>query len=115
MADALIPLPSPVALEQMSLADAPDLPTAVAAGIAHGLAPREALKSAFGKWMTEHADAVQAFGLANFYDGTDAHRAMTNQTALLQYLIVMVDTQQRQIEGLKQQIATTHPHLLDAA
>lgn len=106
MQTALLPVHSSDALAAMSLADAPDLPTAIAAGIAHGLTPSDALKSAFGKWMTEHAEGVQAFGLANLYDGPDANRAMVNQTRLLQYLAVMVDQQRREIASLQQQLLT---------
>lgn len=84
----------------MSLADAPDLPTAIAAGLAHGLTPKAALKSAFGKWMSEHAEDVQRFGLANFYDGPDASRAFVNETAMLHFLCIVVAEQQRQIAAL---------------
>lgn len=94
----------------MTLADAPDLPTAIAAGIAHGLTESQALKSAFGKWMGEHADAVERFGLANFYDGTDASRAMVNYSRLVQFLCVAVAEQQRQIAEMRECIALPAPN-----
>jgi hypothetical protein len=99
METAIIPRP-PLDVSALSLADAPDLPTAIAAGIAHGLTEPEALKSAFGKWMSEHAEDVQRFGLANFYDGTDAARMMVNYSRLAQFLCVVVAEQQRQIQQL---------------
>lgn len=98
--------PDRAALQAMTLADAPDLPTAIAAGLAHGLTEPEALKSAFGKWMSEHAADVQRFGLANFYDGTDAPRMMVNYSRLAQFLCVVVAEQQRQIADLQQRQLT---------
>ena len=101
MATDLLPRPADVALDTMHLADAPDYFTAVAAGEAHGLAPTHALKAAFGKWMTDHADAVQRYGLANFYDGPDASRAFANYTRLVQFLTIVVAEQGREIAALK--------------
>lgn len=95
----LVPTPSP-ALAELSLAAAPDLPTAIAAGIAHGLAPHQALDSAFGKWLSEHADEVERFKLAHFYDGADASRAMQDQSRLIRFLCVALAEQQRQIAAL---------------
>ena len=101
---ALIPKEASLDLSEMSLADAPDYTTAVAAGLAHGLAPTEALKSAYGKWLTDHADAVQEFGLANFYDGKDSNHAFVNETRLAQYLAIMVAEQGRQIAELREEL-----------
>lgn len=118
--DALVPVTRDRSLTEMSLADAPDYLTAVAAGIAHDLTPSAALKAAFGKWATDHADAVQEFGLANFYDGKDVARAMVNYTRLTQYLAVMVSEQGRQIEELREQnvelqrLVTTQHELIGA-
>lgn len=86
-------------LAEMSLADAPSYSVAVAAGLAHGLAPEDALDAAFGKYMTEHADAVQAFGLANFYDGKNADHAFANYSRMLRFLLITV-------ADLKSQVAT---------
>lgn len=104
MTTDLVPVPAAGSLGEMSLANAPDLLTAIAAGEAHGLAPSEALKSAFGKWMSEHADAVQRYGLANFYDGKDANRAFVNETRLLQFAVIMLDQQAREIRELRASI-----------
>jgi hypothetical protein len=104
MTTALVPVAQHTGLDRLSLADAPDLPTAIAAGLAHGLTESEALKSAFGKWMSEHAADVQRFGLANFYDGPDASRAMVNYSRLAQFLCVVVAEQQRQIAVLTQRL-----------
>jgi hypothetical protein len=104
MATALVPVAERAGLDRLALADAPDLPTAIAAGLAHGLTEPEALKSAFGKWMSEHAADVQRFGLANFYDGADSSRAMVNYSRLAQFLCVVVAEQQRQIAALTRQI-----------
>lgn len=104
MDHTLVPVAEPSArLAASALADAPDLPTAIAAGLAHGLTPSDALKSAFGKWLRDHADAVQDFGLANFYDGKDASRAMVNQTRVIQFLCVALAEQGRQIRALQRQ------------
>lgn len=91
-------------LASMSLADCPDLGTAVAAGIAHGLTPKEAVKSAFMKWMQENSVGVQGYGLANFYDGPESPRAMVNYSALTQFLAITVAEQQRAIESLTREI-----------
>jgi len=91
-------------LSEMHLADAPDYITAIAAGLAHGLTPPKALHAAWGKWMTDHADAIQAFGLANFYDGPDASRAMTNSTNVTRYLAIMVAEQGAQIAALREEL-----------
>ena len=99
----LIPRPT-TDLREMHLADAPDYLTAVAAGIAHDLTPSAALKAAFGKWATDHADAIQEFGLANFYDGKDVARAMVNYSRLTQYLAIMVAEQSRRIAELEAQL-----------
>lgn len=102
MADALTPAPTrAIDLAMMSLDDCPDLWTAVEAGIMHGLKPSEALKSAFGKWMRENASAIQMFGLANFYDGPHADRAMVNYTRVIQYLAITCAEQSRQIAQLQ--------------
>lgn len=103
MAHDLLPAPpsTPDTLASLSLADAPDYFTAVAAGEAHGLAPTHALKASFGKWLAEHADAVQHYGLANFYDGKDAHRAFVNYTRLLQFLCLVVAEQGRELHALR--------------
>ena len=106
MAATLAPAQDAAGLKHTSLADAPDYLTAVAAGITHGLGPSEALKSAFGKWLTEHAEAVQRFGIANWYDGPDASRAFVNQTRLVQYLCVRLADQERDIADLRSEIAT---------
>ena len=97
-------IPSPnaaVALDALHLADAPDYFTAIAAGEAHGLVPTQALKAAFGKWLTDHADAVQRYELANFYDGQDASRAFVNYSRLAQFLVIVVAEQGREIAELK--------------
>lgn len=85
----------------ISLADAPDQPTAIAAGMAHGLTAREALTAAFGKWMSENVEAVELFGLANFYAGAEASQAMVNYSLLTQFLCVTVMEQHRQIAELR--------------
>ena len=77
-------------LEEMHLADAPDYMTAILAGLAHGLTPQKALHAAWGKWMSDNAESIQEFGLANFYDGLDASCAMVNYTGVTQYLAIMV-------------------------
>lgn len=106
MADALAPArPRNIDLATMSLAECPDHMTAIQAGIMHGLAAPEALKSSFGKWLSENADAVQQFGLANFYDGPHADRAFVNYTRLTQLLAVMVADQSRQIAALQSEAA----------
>lgn len=92
-------------LAAMSLADAPDFATALAAGEAHGLAPKDALTSAFGKWMTENAEAVERYGLANFYDGVDQSRAMVDYSRLTRLLaIALADTTGR-VRELEARIA----------
>jgi hypothetical protein len=100
MNTALIPAPSP-SLATMTLADAPDYLTAIAAGEAHGLTPPDALKSAFGKWLSENAGAVERFGLANFYEGTEESKAFANYSALVRLLTLMVAEQGREIAALK--------------
>lgn len=101
-------LPAPVLtvddLKSMSLADCPDYATAVAAGIAHGLAPKEALKSAHMQWAKDHADAVQAFGLGNFYDGPDANRLMMDLKAYIQFLCIRLADQEQQLADLNQKL-----------
>lgn len=96
-------------LEQMSLADAPDYRTAIAAGLAHGLTPFEAVKSAFGKWLTTNAADVQRFKLANFYARQRRQRrqgAFVNYTHLLRFLTIVVADQAMQIDAL---VAALHP------
>jgi len=88
----------------MHLADAPDYITAIMAGLAHGLTPPKALHGAWGKWMTDNAEVIQEFGLANFYDGFEASCAMVNYTRLAQYLTIMVTEQGRQNEELRQEL-----------
>lgn len=75
-------------LATMSLAEAPDYLTALAAAEAHGIAPPEALRSAFGKWLTDNHEVIQRYGLANFYDGPEAARAMVNQGAMVRFLAI---------------------------
>lgn len=106
MESALLPVPvSATPLGELSLAAAPDLLTAVAAGEAHGLAPSEALKAAFGKWLTEHAESVERYGLASFYEGHDASRAFVNQTRLLQFVTVMLAEQGREIASMRRDLS----------
>lgn len=106
MATALIPAPT-AELATMPLADAPDYFTAVAAGEAHGLQPTQALKSAFGKWLADNAEAVQRYGLANFYDGFDANKAFVNESRLLHFLTIVVAEQGREIRQLREQRQVT--------
>lgn len=102
-------LPAPIArddLATLALADCPDPWTAIQAGLAHGLTPKQAITSAFGKFvLAEHAETLQAFEIANFYDGTDQPRAMLNTSALLRLLTLMVFEQAGQIAALKAQQA----------
>lgn len=106
VADAIAPVgPRNIDLATMSLAECPDHTTAIQAGIMHGLAPSDALKSSFGKWLSENHDAVQTFGLANFYDGPHAGRAFVNYSRLTQLLAVMVADQSRQIAALQSEAA----------
>lgn len=101
MPTALAPVGADLApLASMSLADAPDHRTAIAAGMAHGLTAPEALKSSFGKWLRENAADVEAFGLGSFYDGTDQSRAFVNNTRLLHFLVIVVADQARAIDRL---------------
>lgn len=113
MTTALIPAPERTDLASLSLTDCPDLPTAIAAGIAHGLPEREALKSAFMKYMREHEPDFQRFKLANFYDENDKGRAFVDWTGMIQFLLVRVVTQQQQIDALQaaqdQRIPPTPP------
>ena len=102
---ALAPRPDALSeLEDMHLADAPDYITAILAGIAHGLTPQKALHGAWGKWMSDNAEAIQKFGLATFYDGFEGNRAMVNYTGITQYLAIMVAEQGRQIESLREEL-----------
>ena len=91
-------------LKEMHLADAPDYVTAIVAGLAHGLTPREALHGAWGKWMADNAESIQEFGLANFYDGFEADRAMVNYTGVTQYLAIMVAEQGRENAEMKERL-----------
>ena len=104
--------PEGVDLETMHLKDAPDYITAIAGGLAHGLTPPKALHGAWGKWMCDHADAIQDFGLANFYDGKDAGRAMVNYTRLTQYLALMVAEQGRVLAEVTEQNKELQAQLL---
>lgn len=106
MSTALLPTSPLGDLASLSLADCPDPWTAIQAGLAHGLTPKQAITSAFGKFfLAEHAEALQAFEIANFYDGTDQPRAMLNTSALLRVLTLMVFEQSAQISALKSQMA----------
>ena len=64
--NSLIPTSSETDLSEMHLADAPDYMTAIAAGIAHGLAPKKALQSAYGKFLTDDF-VVQAYWQPSIY------------------------------------------------
>jgi len=88
-------------LAQMSLADAPDYMTAIAAGIAHGLEPKHALRSAFGKWLTDNKEAVEGLGLANVYA---ENGAMVDQSRSLQFALLLLAEQQRQIVELTERL-----------
>lgn len=99
--------PTPEALsklESMHLADAPDYTTAIMAGLAHGLTPRDALHGAWGKWMTDHAESIQKFELANFYDGPESSKAMVNYSRFVHYLVVMVAEQDRHLLTLREEL-----------
>lgn len=100
MTAALIPLPTERDLATMSSAECPDLPTTIAAAIAHGLEPRKALDAAFWKWISENQEEVQRFGLANFYTDERGDRAMQDVTRTMRFLCVVVAEQQRQIAAL---------------
>lgn len=94
--------PRLIDLATMSLADAPDLWTAIDAGIMHGLSPREAMRSAFHKWLGDNGAAVQSFGLANFYaqDGLgnpDTSKAFVNHKAFMEFAVIMLAEQARVI------------------
>lgn len=77
-------------LAEMALADAPDFATALAAGEARGLSPRDALKSAFGKWVTENAEAVQRYAIASLHGESEKPGAMVNYSRLAQVLAIQV-------------------------
>ena len=106
MSTALLPAVSPRDdLATISLKDCPDPWTAIQAGLAHGLTPKQAITSAFGQFfLSEHADVLQAFEIANFYDGTDQPRAMLNTSALLRLLTLMVFEQEMLAERFKRGI-----------
>ena len=80
---------------------APEPIAAIAAARAHGLSAPEALKSSFGQWLTVHAEAVEAYGLAHFYAGKNAPRAFVNYTRLTQFLCVLLVDQSRRIARLE--------------
>ena len=90
----------------MHLADAPDYFTAIMAGLAHGLTPPKALHGAWGKWLTDNAESIQEFGLANFYDGFEANCAMVNTTRVMQYLAIMVAEQGRELAEIRAELKT---------
>lgn len=114
MPTSLLPTPERTDLVSLSLKDCPDLVTAVAAGEAHGLSPRDALKAAFMKWANDNAESVQRYGIANFYDGIDQPRAMMNYTGLIQFLTIIVAEQGRAIATQQQQIDTLQNERLQA-
>jgi hypothetical protein len=107
MSASLLPPVAPRAdLATLSLKDCPDPWTAIQAGLAHGLTPKQAITSAFGEFfLSQHAETLQAFEIANFYDGTDQPRAMLNTSALVRLLTLMVFEQSRQIAALHQEAA----------
>lgn len=101
MTTSLVPSPERTDLAFLSLKDCPDYLTAVAAGEAHGLAPRDALKAAFMKWQNDNAESLQRYKLANFYDGPDQPRAMVDYTGYVQFLTIIVAEQGRAIAELQ--------------
>lgn len=95
-------LTRPQSLRTMTLADAPDLLTAIAAGEAHGLTPPAALKSAFGKWLTENRVEIERYRIATM----GKSRAMVNQTALLRLLTIILVEQGRELATLREDVRT---------
>lgn len=94
----------------MRLADAPDYYTAVAAAIAHGFRPRDALKVSFLKWLKDHAEGVEGFKLANFYNGVEQEGridAFADYTGLVQFLCIRVHEQQRELDALRAELQAT--------
>lgn len=88
----------------MSLAECPDYATAVAAGIAHGLTPEQALASSYMKLATDHAEAWQAFGLGNFYDGPEAFKQFMDLKRHIQYLCIRNADLERQVAACRADI-----------
>ena len=113
MANALMPPRTGTDLATMTLDECPDLGTAIAAGLAHGLPAPKALNSAWAKWMRENSEAIQEFGIANFYDGLDADCAMVNSKQLSKYLLVMVTEQIRQIAALTARLDAVEQGILN--
>lgn len=91
-------------LAMMSLREAPDLWTAIEAGIMHGLPPREALRAAFHKWLGDNQEAVQTFGLANFYRPGDTSKAFINHKAFAEYAVICIAEQERAIKALAAEV-----------
>lgn len=96
-------------LATMSLEECHDLWTAIEAGILHGLPPREALRTAFHKWLGENADAAQVFGLVNFYatdalGNRDTSKAFVNHKAFMEYAVITMAEQDKAIRALSAQV-----------
>lgn len=109
----MLPTKAPPApdLATLSLAEAPDFHTAMLAGEAHGLEPSEALKSAFGKWLRENHEAIQKYGVGNFYDGPEADRAMVNHTRLLQFVTITLADMGQKVARLESENAELRERL----
>ena len=97
-------------LTEMHLADAPDYMTAIAAGIAHGLPAKKALQSAYGKFLTDHKEAVEGLGLANVYSDTGA---MVDQSRSIQFLTLLVVEQAATIAAITERLEAAEHKLGD--
>lgn len=109
MDTSLLPTPERPDLASLPLKDCHDLPTVIAAGLAHGLTPAKALDAAHWKWLTDHAEDVQRFGLANLYEDETGPRAMSNIVRQVRFLLVVVEEQQRQIAALSRVVGHELP------
>ena len=108
--NSLVPVSSATDLATMHLEDAPDYMTAIAAGIAHGLPAKKALQSAYGKFLTDHKEAVEGLGLANVYGETSA---MVDQSRSIQFLTLLVVEQAATIAALTERLESAENKLGD--